>query len=96
MLIYANYMENDASIAIFFRLKNAITSVTRTKNNGGIIARESSKSAKNWGWVPRYKQMMQSPSSVPYQTICPVVMFRAKVVNLRYYNKSMKMTSAVQ
>ena len=44
MLIYANYVENDGSISLFFFAKrSAITRATITKNNGGKIA----KYAKN-------------------------------------------------
>ncbi len=45
MVIYANELENDASISIFFFAKRrvrVITSVSITKNNGGKNARELS------------------------------------------------------
>ena len=51
MLIHANELENDMSIAIFFAQRSVITSVTITKNNGeNKLHSKVVTYVKNWCW----------------------------------------------
>ena len=61
-MLIANYLENDASIAIFFFAeRRTTTSVTITKNNGGKNARENSK----------IREKLRSPPSLSHLSVNP-------------------------